>query len=169
MCVCVCVCVRERERESECVCGDGWSLCAFNDVGAFSYYSMQLHKSTELLTLHNNVYMYMYVVSFQIASDSEDEGESMDTDQPESFVAHVPVPSQEEVRFTLHVRYLVIDIYMYCTCIIIRFTLHYLVVDIYLYPTDMFKCMGLTLSNGLRIVLLSTPTRNAFREEGGCI
>ena len=37
----------------------------------------------------------------QAESGSEDEDEPMDADQPESFVAHVPVPSQEEVRMVM--------------------------------------------------------------------
>ena len=40
----------------------------------------------------------------QVVSDSEEEEESMDADQPETFVAHVPVPSQEEVSKYMYVK-----------------------------------------------------------------
>lgn len=61
---------------------------------------------------HLNVYSVVHVrVSnsafsiLQVVSDSEGEEESMDADQPETFVAHVPVPSQEEVSKSMYIQY----------------------------------------------------------------
>ena len=66
-----------------------------------------------------NVYVYIYILLImlkdvclpastfsilQVVRDSEGEEESMDADQPETFVAHVPVPSQEEVSTCTYIR-----------------------------------------------------------------